>query len=193
MHHRVAPGGAWPILPPNEKAARTAMSIDATPITEAAPPPIAPVLAPLIGRPESHLRAVTKAVTWRAIGTADTFLWSWLITGHPIAAGAIASLETFTKIGLFYLHERIWRLIRVAPNSRWRSLVKAVSWRLVGSLDTFILSLIVTRSAKHAASIASIEALTKIGLYYLHERAWRRVRWGRLEAPAEAPSRPITA
>ena len=190
MHLRMASGASAPILAANEKAARTAMSIDATPINEAAPPPVAAVLAPIIGPPESHLRAVTKAVTWRAIGTADTFLWSWLITGHPIAAGAIASLETFTKVGLFYLHERLWRLIRVAPNSRWRSLVKAVTWRLIGSLDTFLLSLLVTHNAWHAASIASVEALTKVVLYYLHERAWRRVRWGRLEATAEPQPHP---
>ena len=149
--------------------------------TISAPPP--PGLA-VLGKAESHLRAFTKGVTWRIIGTLDTFLWSWLVTGHPIAAGAIASLETFTKIALFYLHERLWRLIRVAPQSRWRSLIKAVSWRLVGSLDTFILSYIVTHRLRYAVSIASIEALTKIALYYVHERVWRRVAWGRLEAAA---------
>lgn len=148
--------------------------------------PASPAPTPLAGKPQSHLRALVKAVTWRVIGTLDTFLWSLLVTHHPFAAGAIASMETFTKIGLFYLHERLWRLIRVAPDAHWRSFVKAVSWRLVGSLDTFLLSLLVTRNAKHAASIASIEALTKIILYYLHERAWRRVPWGRLE---EARSR----
>ena len=147
-----------------------------------AAPPAPPAAA--LGKPESHLRALAKGVTWRIIGTLDTFLWSWLVTGHPVAAGAVASLETFTKIGLFYLHERLWRLIRVAPNAHWRSLAKAVSWRIVGSLDTFMLSWLVTRSAKYAVSIASIEALTKIALYYLHERAWRRVAWGRMELAA---------
>jgi uncharacterized membrane protein len=127
---------------------------------------------------------LAKGVTWRVVGTADTFLWSWLITHQPIAAGTIASLETFTKIALFYGHERLWRLFPWAPNARLRSLAKAASWRLVGSLDTFILSLIVTGSGRYALSIASVEALTKVGLFYLHERAWRRVRWGRLEAPA---------
>ena len=145
--------------------------------------------AVLLGKPETHLRALAKAVSWRVIGTLDTFLWSWLVTGHPVAAGAVASLETFTKIGLFYLHERLWRLIRVAPNAHWRSLVKAVSWRIVGSLDTFMLSWLVTRSAKYAVSIASIEALTKIALYYVHERAWRKVAWGRLEADSLSKAR----
>jgi uncharacterized membrane protein len=104
-----------------------------------------------------------------------------------MAAGAIASLETCTKIALFYVHERLWRLFRWAPNARLRSLLKAVSWRVVGSMDTFTLSFLVTGSARAAVSIASIEALTKIALYYAHERLWRRVAWGRLEAPAPEP------
>ena len=66
------------------------------------------------------------------------------------------------------------------PNG-WRSLIKSVTWRLVGSLDTFILSWIVTRRLRYAVSIASVEALTKIVLYFVHERVWRRVAWGRLD------------
>lgn len=129
---------------------------------------------------DSHARAVAKGVTWRVIGTLDTFLWSWLITHEPIKAGSIASTEIFTKIALYYLHERLWRVLKIAPNSHIRSLVKAVSWRVVGSLDTFVLSMIFTGSAKYAVSIATAEALTKVVLYYGHERIWRRVRWGRL-------------
>ena len=129
---------------------------------------------------DSHARAVAKGVTWRIIGTLDTFLWSWLITHEPIKAGSIASTEIFTKIALFYLHERVWRVLKFAPNSHMRSLIKAVSWRFVGSLDTFILSLIFTGELKYAVSIATAEALTKIALYYGHERIWRRVPWGRL-------------
>jgi uncharacterized membrane protein len=131
---------------------------------------------------DSHARAVAKGVTWRIIGTLDTFLWSWLITHEPIKAGSIASTEIFTKIALFYLHERVWRVLKIAPNSHVRSLIKAVSWRFVGSLDTFILSMIFTGNAKYAVSIATAEALTKIALYYGHERVWRRVPWGRLNA-----------
>jgi uncharacterized membrane protein len=151
------------------------------------PPPDSGHKAPvLLLKGDAHGRSLAKGVTWRLVGTADTFLWSWLITHQPVAAGTIASLETFTKIALFYGHERMWRLFPWAPNAHVRSLTKAVSWRLIGSLDTFVLSLIVTGSGRYALSIASVEALTKIALYYLHERAWRRVRWGRLEAPAAA-------
>ena len=113
---------------------------------------------------DGHARALAKGVTWRIVGTLDTFLWSLLITKQAFSAGSIASLETITKIALFYGHER--------------------AWRLIGSLDTFMLSLLVTGSAKYAVSIATAEALTKIVLFYVHERVWRLVKWGRLEAPA---------
>jgi uncharacterized membrane protein len=129
---------------------------------------------------------LAKAVTYRCVGTLDTFLWSWLVTGHAGKASAIASVEVFTKIALYYLHEKAWRLLPWAPQARTRSLIKAVSWRVVGGLDTFMLSLIITGNARFAVSIVSIEALTKIALYYFHERVWRMISWGRLEDPAEA-------
>ena len=130
-------------------------------------------------RHESHPRSFVKAVSWRIVGTLDTFLWSWLITHKPLAAGAIAGLETVTKILLYYGHERLWHLIPWSPDGHARALVKAVAWRFLGSLDTFMLSLLVTGKLHYAVSIASVEALTKIILYYLHERGWRMVSWGR--------------
>lgn len=134
--------------------------------------------------PESHPRSLVKGISWRIIGTLDTFLWSWLITHKPVAAGTIALLETITKVLIYYLHERIWHFVPWSPDGHLRAFVKAVTWRFIGSLDTFILSLLVTGKLKYAVSIASIEALTKIGLYYLHERAWRLVPWGRAEVKA---------
>ncbi|MCP9221377.1 DUF2061 domain-containing protein [Erythrobacter sp. LQ02-29] len=68
-----------------------------------------------------------------------------------------------------------------------RSLVKAISWRLLGSLDTFILGFIFTGSARAAGAIAGTEVLTKMVLYYLHERAWAGVNWGFQKPVEEAP------
>jgi uncharacterized membrane protein len=59
-----------------------------------------------------------------------------------------------------------------------RSFFKAVSWRMVGSIDTFVLSLLYSGSAKMAGAIAGTEVFTKIVLFYFHERAWSLVRWG---------------
>ena len=61
---------------------------------------------------DGHARALVKGITWRIIGTLDTFLWSLLITKQAFSAGSIAGLETFTKIALYYGHERAWRLVK---------------------------------------------------------------------------------
>jgi uncharacterized membrane protein len=59
-----------------------------------------------------------------------------------------------------------------------RSFIKAVSWRTVGTIDTFIISFFVTGKLSHAGGSASIEVVTKILIYYLHERAWAVIPWG---------------
>ncbi|MEN3977184.1 DUF2061 domain-containing protein [Emcibacter sp. SYSU 3D8] len=85
-----------------------------------------------------------------------------------------------------HLHEAL-------PEKRWRSIVKAISWRIIGSLDTLVLSYVVMAYifpwlgldagvAKRdmlntAGYIALAEIVTKIGLFYLHERAWVHVPW----------------
>lgn len=60
---------------------------------------------------ESHSRSIAKAISWRVTGTIDTFLISWLITGHATLAGGIAATEVMTKVVLFYVHERAWTRI----------------------------------------------------------------------------------
>ena len=60
-----------------------------------------------------------------------------------------------------------------------RSFLKAISWRITGSIDTFLISFIVTGTFKLAGTIAATEVLTKVGLYYLHERAWNKIKLGK--------------
>ena len=64
-----------------------------------------------------------------------------------------------------------------------RSLVKAFTWRLTGTADTFLLTLLITHKLNFALSISATELFTKIFLYYGHERIWERVKWGRKETP----------
>ena len=59
-----------------------------------------------------------------------------------------------------------------------RSLAKAVSWRITGTIDTFIISWLITGQALLASGIAFTEIMTKVGLYWLHERVWARIKWG---------------
>jgi len=67
---------------------------------------------------------------------------------------------------------------------RKRHLAKAVTYRLFGSMGTAAIAYVATGDAKLGASIGGLDMLVKIGLYYIHERAWYRIRWGvRREGP----------
>ena len=64
--------------------------------------------------------------------------------------------------------------------TKQRSALKAVSWRAIGTADTFIVSYLITHRPITAASIAGFEVLTKTFLYSLHERGWTNGSWGRI-------------
>ena len=60
-----------------------------------------------------------------------------------------------------------------------RSIAKALSWRIVGTLDTLVVSYVLTGRISLAASIASVDFVTKLILYFFHERAWNVIKWGK--------------
>lgn len=70
---------------------------------------------------ESRLRSLLKGITWRILGTLDTMLISYFVTGKWTFALSIASIEVITKFILYYFHERAWQII---PRGRIRKLIK---------------------------------------------------------------------
>jgi uncharacterized membrane protein len=76
---------------------------------------------------------------------------------------------------------------RLSDEAHSRSLAKAVTWRFTATIDTFLISLIVTGKIAIAGAIAGTEIGTKILIYYFHERAWSLIPWGRTRA-AIAPA-----
>lgn len=57
---------------------------------------------------EKPIRSALKALSWRAIGTLDTLLVSYIVTGRVVLATSIASVDFITKLVLYFFHERIW-------------------------------------------------------------------------------------
>lgn len=169
------------------------MSISEAAIQDQGPPAASKAAATVaaLSRHESHLRSFVKAFSWRATGTLDTFILSAFITGNVQHAGTIAASEVLTKVVLYYLHERVWSVVKWGRkssddasivnrhDSHARSLAKAISWRTTGTIDTFVLSFLITGNVHLAGAIAGTEILTKIVLFYLHERAWSMIPWGR--------------
>tara|TARA_B100000900_G_scaffold82506_1_gene66679 strand:+ start:7703 stop:8200 length:498 start_codon:yes stop_codon:yes gene_type:complete len=145
-------------------------------------------------------RHIIKAISWRLVGTLDTWIISWLLLTYigeitlldinidpkikkqaSEAASLIAVLELISKTILYYFHERIWyKITWINIRQKYRHIIKTFSWRLIGAIDTILLVFIVFylmfSSIQGAAAIAvsmfSIEIITKMILYYFHERLW---------------------
>lgn len=133
---------------------------------------------------DSNVRSFVKAVSWRFIGTIDTVFLSFLFTGKLTTAISIGLSELITKTLLYFVHERVWNQTSWQRQqdgpSHIRSITKSLSWRAIGSIDTVILAYFFSDDIYIAFSIGAAELLTKIVLYYLHERIWTMIRWGRL-------------
>ena len=56
----------------------------------------------------SYKRHIAKTISWRVIGTVDTIILSGIITGSWSTGLAIGGVEVFTKMILYFLHERVW-------------------------------------------------------------------------------------
>lgn len=67
--------------------------------------------------------------------------------------------------------------------SHYRSILKAVTWRAGGTAVTFAVAWILTRELTLAAGIGLLDTVIKIGAFYVHERIWNRVSFGKLKPP----------
>lgn len=75
------------------------------------------------------------------------------------------------------LVEQIFASKLQRSDSQSKSLIKSISWRIIGTLDTIIISWVLTGTLSVALSIGSIEIFTKFILYYGHERLWNNIKW----------------
>jgi sulfate adenylyltransferase large subunit len=143
---------------------------------------------------ESNRSQATDSLTANDIGTAvlkldrliaaDRYLvyrdtGSFILidpdTGDTIALGIIEAVKPAAAGGAKANSRHLLR----SSDSHVRSIAKTVSWRLTGSLDTFVIAALITGNSKLAGGVALTEFLTKTMLFYVHERAWALVPWGR--------------
>lgn len=66
----------------------------------------------------------------------------------------------------------------------YRSVVKSISWRTIGTIDTMVIAYFITGKLALALSIGGIEVFTKMALYFFHERTWNKIKFGRVKDSA---------
>ena len=63
----------------------------------------------------------------------------------------------------------------------YRSFLKSISYRITGTITTFLISFFVTGELKFALSIMSVDFVTKIVIFYFHERLWNKISIGKVK------------
>ena len=125
----------------------------------------------------SYKRHFFKTITWRLIATSDTVLIAFFLTGNFTQGLKIGFVEIFTKMIIYFIHERLWfKSNFVNPNIR--HILKTFSWRIVGTIDTVIIAWIILGNYLIGFQVGLIELFTKIFFYYIHEKIWYRVDYG---------------
>jgi len=122
-------------------------------------------------------RHIVKTITWRTIASIDTLLISYYLTGNLITGIKISFFEIISKMILYYFHEQFWFKSKIKNPNR-RHVVKTLTWRSVGTIDTIVISTFVVGNPFIGLKIGGIETISKIILYYLHEKFWYRINFG---------------
>lgn len=140
-----------------------------------------------IGKPKvERKRHIAKTITWRIVGSVDTFILATFFSGSYEIGGWIAVTEVITKTILYYFHERAWYAYNWKTRNRKRHFSKTITWRIIGTLDTLLLSWLFSGNPLTGVKIITGELITKMFLYYLHERIWYATNWGVLKQEGQS-------
>ncbi len=122
-------------------------------------------------------RHLAKTITWRILGTLDTLILSWYISNDITVGVQIGFFELVSKMILYYIHERLWFKSAIESSGK-RHILKTFSWRGIGTLDTIVLGWLITGNPFTGLKIGGAEIITKMLLYYGHEKIWFRINYG---------------
>jgi len=134
-------------------------------------------------------RSILKTISYRIVGFINTFLISFFVISYgsenfdATSPFYVALIVFILKMITYYFHERIWNLYKYGRLNqkviRLRSFFKALTWRLAASTITFISAMFITSNIDWTKSIVIYEIMNGILIYYIHERVWNKIQWGR--------------
>ncbi len=136
---------------------------------------------------EFHYRTISKTISWRIIALIVTF--GVLSKLHPYGDFIlIASINAnLVKTLFYYLHERVWLLIKWETrikrkkhfDTKIRSLVKTITWKLTATIITVAVIFAYSEDLSFSINSGVLINLIKAFLYYFHERIWNSYVWGK--------------
>ena len=122
-------------------------------------------------------RHLAKSLTWRFIGSIDTLIFAWLVTGSIKEGLNVSLITTFTKLIWYYIHEQVWFKSSMADSNK-RHIIKTFSWRFFGTIDTVVFGWLITGNPLIGLKIGLFETVSKMLLYFGHEKLWYKINYG---------------
>jgi uncharacterized membrane protein len=136
---------------------------------------------------DTHKRTIIKTISYRVINTLITFLMTFLLFGVSAAlAGSVALAQIVLGSTIFYLYDRVWLRVSWARKDIHedvkRSIVKTIGYRLIVLCAGFIVARLILTSSNETAVWWTITLMVlSMMFYYVHERIWLKIKWGRIE------------
>lgn len=138
---------------------------------------------------EKHQRTLIKVVTWRILVTLSQFMNALIVTGSVAMGIKIAGWSLVINSMLYWLHERAWNWFewnkRITADNYFfkdghpRTASKMITWRVIVNFSNFFIPYFATGSWSQAGAFFTITIFVNMTLYYVHERGWNLVRWGK--------------
>jgi uncharacterized membrane protein len=137
---------------------------------------------------ENNLRTLVKTISWRILLTISHFINGWIVTGSIMFGLKIAGWSLVVNSGLYWLHERVWnwfRWNRKPADNRFfkdghpRTTTKMITWRLIVNFSNFLIPYFITGSLGKAGAFFTMAVIVNMTLYYLHERVWNLIKFGK--------------
>ena len=137
---------------------------------------------------ETNIRSLIKTLSIRICFSISHLINGFIVSGAWIIGAQIAGLAAIINMLLFWIHERIWNITPWNRNSNNvvkfkdghpRTIGKSITWRLLITINNFLIPYFTTGSWKQAVAFLGIATILNICIYYTHERVWNIVGWGK--------------
>jgi len=132
---------------------------------------------------DSYIRTFSKTMTYRVLSSLTMIiLGMFLLDQNLYTAFWLMIPLSINGIWLFYLHEFIWNHISFKRDGydehQYRSLAKTITWRIQGIITIFLTTWIFTSASVQQSSFYSlILGFVLMGVHYIHERVWTKIKW----------------
>lgn len=132
---------------------------------------------------DSNLRTFVKTFSYRILSILTILILS-ILFNYGAGFGIKFVIITMTiGFALFFIHERIWNRFNALKegvyDTKTRSLVKTISWRVMSFIALFIVGMTLGLSSNDALWWTIVNNISFIVVHYLHERLWNKIVWGK--------------